>query len=59
MEISWLTGRVSAVIEASGALLRGSQHDKAPPQGTTQGVTIEADMHLSLNLFLFLLLGVS
>lgn len=43
----WVTCRVSAAIEASGVLLRSSQQDKAPPQGTTQGVVIGADMHLS------------
>lgn len=40
--------RFSALIEAPGVLLGESQHDTAPPQGTTQGVTIEADMLLFL-----------
>lgn len=46
-QILWLTRWVCAEIEASGVLLRGSQQDKAPPQGTTQGVTVKADRHLS------------
>lgn len=41
---------VSALSEASGVLLRSSQQDNTPAQGTMQGGTTETDMHLFVNL---------